>query len=97
MRWRGDLSLNLSRSWRKQSCFLFLQVRFIEQYSQKGGSGGASGGRFGGSAGSKLHVVRVDGAGVPLESEVGGSESYSVSMQETGTEGRRRFRLGLLF
>lgn len=48
--------------------FLPLQVRFIEQYSQKGGQGGKLGA---GGAGSKLHVVRVDGAGVPLQSEVG--------------------------
>lgn len=45
------------------------QVRFIEQYSQKAGAGGKLGG---GGTGNKLHVVRVDGAGVPLELQASG-------------------------
>lgn len=47
-----------------------LQVRFIEQYSQKT-SGGPGAGR---ANGGKVHVLRVDNAGIPLETEVGDLE-----------------------
>uniref|UniRef100_A0A7S3QQZ2 CASP C-terminal domain-containing protein n=1 Tax=Dunaliella tertiolecta TaxID=3047 RepID=A0A7S3QQZ2_DUNTE len=71
---KGTLSEQLAHaqkqldSCRADNISLYEKVRFIEQYSQQKGGGGGMGG---GPGAGKLQVVRVDGAGVPLESQPG--------------------------
>ncbi|KAF5830799.1 CASP C terminal-domain-containing protein [Dunaliella salina] len=81
---KGTLSEQLAHaqkqldSCRADNISLYEKVRFIEQYSQPKGGGGGKGG---GPGGGKLQVVRVDGAGIPLESEVSAEQRAGTRYQ----------------